>query len=150
MADSLNKKLERGIVSMLTDEPAFSGVSIFAHHDSSAANDTHPTIIVHCETAPRDGDLPLEMETFKPNIKSMLYWDYEDGDSSPLEECLEEILGRLSDLQTIFNLEDPPITRPVEGVHVHYIESLASDSATDGTIKQFTVEQTLIVEKVIS
>ena len=150
MANSLSRKLESGIVSMLNAEPAFSGVSIYAHHDSSAATDTHPTIIIHCESAERDSDLPLEMEVYKPNIKSFLYWDNVDGDSSATEECLEEILGRLSDLQETFNLQDPPITRPVEGVHVHYIESMASDSESNGSIMQFTVEQSLIVEKVIS
>ena len=150
MANSLSRKIELGIVSMLSVEPAFSGVSIYAHHDASAAGDTHPTIIVHCENAERDTDLPLEMEVYKPNVKSFLFWDNVDGDSSDVEECLEEILGRLSDLQETFNLQSPPITRAVDGVHVHYIESTSSGSESDGSIMQFTVEQSLIVEKVIS
>ena len=146
--NNLNKKIEIAIKSFLEDQPEFSSVPIYAHHESDEASESHPSIIAYCESTDRDTDLPLSMNAYKANLKCILMWDYKDGDSSAIEEYLEVCLSSLPALQELFNLQDPPIPRPVEGIHVHYIESATAESETDGTIKMLTIENTLVLEQV--
>ena len=145
---STNKKIEIGLKSFLENEPDFTGVEIYAHHESDEASDIHPSIIIHCESTERDTNLPLSMNVYNANIKTHLFWDYNDGDRSDLEESLELCLSSIQALQELFNLQDPPQPRPVEGLHVHYIQSQQGDSETDGTIKMFTLETNIILEQV--
>ena len=145
---STNKKIETGLVELLENDAAFDAVSIYAHHSVELASDTHPTIIVHCPAAPRDGDSPLEMNVYQPAIKAQLYWDTVDGDSADIETALENVFQDLVTMKAIFNYDGAPDNRVVTGIHLHYIESTTSDSVTDGTIKMFTVEAGLFVELV--
>ena len=145
---AINKKIEIGLVELLENDAAFAGVSIYPHHSTAATSDTHPTIIVYCPAAPRDGDSPLEMNVYQPEVKAQLYWDTVDGDSADIETALENVFQDLVTMKAIFNYDGAPDNRVVTGVHLHYIESTTSDSVTDGTIKMFTVEAGLFVELV--
>ena len=64
MSNNLKTKMEIGLAQILKDDLAFAGVNIYPFSDSTDAADSHPTIIVKCESAPRDSDLALEMHAF--------------------------------------------------------------------------------------
>ena len=142
-------KIENGIAQVLKDDAAFAGVNIYPFSDSTEAADSHPTIIVKCESAPRDSDLALEMHAFHPAVVMSLFWDNEQGDSQAVEGALDSVSRDLDTLQAAFNYDGEPDTRLITGIHVHYIESTDTQSETEGTIFRVNVTMTLFIEEVI-
>jgi hypothetical protein len=146
---ALTTDIETGLAYIIENDPAFAGVGVYPFHDRETAQDHHPSVVVHCETAPRETELPREMNAFNPQVKITLFWDDSDGDSAALEEALSCAIDNLENLQDTFNLADPEVPRPVEGVHVHYVQSFDTASENDGSIKIFTADLVLTIEQVI-
>tara|TARA_R110002012_G_scaffold158151_1_gene319543 strand:- start:336 stop:806 length:471 start_codon:yes stop_codon:yes gene_type:complete len=154
MATPISIKIEKALAFYLEQIEAFDDINIVSHSSVDEAPD-FPSIIIHCQQTSRLGDTPLEMYAKAANVTASLFYDCDDGlvDLPLFEDAARELecaLENLSDLQEIFNYDELeiPDERPVQGLHLHYIDEFQTDNETDDMTWQFGVGMTLNIEEV--
>ena len=150
------RSVEVALVAYLKKSGSFKTkeTAVIEFTESEEAPDNLPCIIVRCVNVTRTPDTSLDMFSKTANVTATLLVDSEQNSLPQYEAIafdLECILEDLDRMKVAFN---KPVsgkdTRSIRGLHLHYIEELQTDTDTSGTVWQFGVGLSLILDEVAS
>jgi len=150
------RSVEVALVKHIKKQGSFKAkeCAVIEFTESEEAPDQLPCIIVKCVNVTRTGDTPIQMYSKTANVTATLVTDSEQNNLPQYEAIasdMECILENLAEMQTVFNKPaSGRDTRPIRGLHLHYIDEFQTDTDTSGTQWEFGVGLSLILDQVAS